>query len=181
MKSLHRGPTPKATGPDQYWAMDVVHDQLGEGRRFRGLTGIDKSGLESALLEVGFVLTGLSVASAFERLARSRPMPHAITVINGTEFTSKALDDCKWRNGVQLKFFRPGNSTEDGMIETFNGRLSDECLNAHVFASITDAQQKISAWKRDYNEHRPHSVLGHLTPREFIEESQDNPSRATRL
>ena len=179
--SLHRGPTPKPTGPGQYWAMDFVHDQLVTGRKFRILTVVDKWSRESVLLEVDFALTGGSVVRAFERLAKDRKMPSAITVDNGTEFTSRVLDDWAWRNGVQLEFIRPGRPVENGMIESFNGRLRDECLNVHVFTSIDDARQKIEAWGTDYNEHRPHSSLGHLTPREFIRKGRANASRATKL
>lgn len=152
--------------------MDFVHDQLADGRKFRVLTVVDKWSRESVLLEVDFALTGASVVRAFERLARQRSLPQAITVDNGTEFTSKALDEWAWQHNVQLDFIRPGKPVENGMIESFNGRLRDECLNAHVFLSLEDARQKIHAWGADYNEHRPHSSLGHLTPREFIQRGQ---------
>lgn len=170
--SLHRGPTPAPSGPGQYWAMDFVHDQLADGRKFRVLTVVDKWSRESVLLEVDFALTGASVVRAFERLARQRSLPQAITVDNGTEFTSKALDEWAWQHKVQLDFIRPGKPVENGMIESFNGRLRDECLNTHAFLSLEDARQKIHAWGADYNEHRPHSSLGHLTPREFIQRGQ---------
>ena len=179
--SLHRGPTPQPTGPGQYWAMDFVHDQLASGRKFRVLTVIDKWSRESVLLEVDFALTGASVVRAFEALAATRSLPLAITVDNGTEFTSKALDEWAWRHRVQLDFIRPGKPVENGMIESFNGRLRDECLNTNVFTSIDDARRTLEAWRQDYNEHRPHSSLGHLTPREFIRRGQDNPSQAAGL
>jgi putative transposase len=178
--SLHRGPTPKPTGPGQYWAMDFVHDQLLSGRKFRVLTGVDKWSRERVLLEADFAFTGQSVVQALEELSAHRPMPRAITVDNGTEFTSKALDEWAWRTGVQLDFIRPGKPVENGIIESFNGRLRDECLNAHVFTSIEDARQKIAAWGDDYNENRPNSALGHLTPREFIQRGREM-SRATEL
>lgn len=179
--SLHRGPTPRPTGPGQYWAMDFVHDQLVDGRKFRVLTVVDKWSRESVLLEVDFVLTGMSVVRAFDHLSKQRSLPQAITVDNGTEFTSKVMDEWAWRHGVQLDFIRPGKPVENGMIESFNGRLRDECLNVNAFTSIDDARQKIHEWGHDYNEHRPHSSLGHLTPREFIEQGQDNPSQVGRL
>lgn len=179
--SLHRGPIPRPTGQGQYWAMDFVHDQLASGRKFRVLTVIDKWSRESVLLEVDFALTGASVVRAFEGLGATRPLPLAITVDNGTEFTSKALDEWAWRHRVQLDFIRPGKPVENGMIESFNGRLRDECLNTNVFTSIEDARRTLEAWRQDYNEHRPHSSLGHLTPREFIRKGQDNPSRTAEL
>ncbi len=98
--SLHRGPTPPPTGPGQYWAMDFVHDQLFDGRKFRVLTGVDKWSRERALLEADFAFAGQSVAQTLEGLAAHRPMPQAITVDNGTEFTSKALDEWAWRTAA---------------------------------------------------------------------------------
>ena len=73
---------------------------------------------------------------------------------------------------MQLDFVRPGNPVENAFIEAFNGRLRDECLNVHQFASIMDAQAKIEAWRIDYNQRRPHSSLGHLTPTEFVRQRQ---------
>lgn len=93
-----------------------------------------------------------------------------ITVDNGTDFTSKALDAWAYEHGVKLDFIRPGKPVENAVIESFNGRLRDECLNANVFVSLHDARQKIEAWRIDYNENRPHSSLGHLTPREFTKQ-----------
>ncbi len=78
-------------------------------------------------------------------------------------------------------FIRPGKPVENGMIESFNGRLRDACLNTNVFTSIDDARRTLEAWWHDYNEHRPHRSLGHLTPREFIRKGQDNPSPTTGL
>ena len=90
---------------------------------------------------------------------------------HGTEFQSRALEDWAYRRGVQLDFIRPGKPVENAVIESFNGRFRDECLNANVFVSLHDARQKIEAWRIDYNEHRPHGSLGNLTPREFAEQA----------
>jgi len=179
--SLHRGPAPQPSGPAQYWAMDFVHDQLASGRKFRVLTVIDKWSRESVLLEVDYTLTGNSVVCALGRVAQQRPLPLAITVDHGTEFTSKAVDEWAYAHRVQLDFIRPGKPVENGMIESFNGRLRDECLNANEFVSLDDAREKITAWGIDYNEHRPHGSLGHLTPREFVRKGQANNSRAAKL
>jgi putative transposase len=171
-RSLHRGPTPQPTAQHQYWAMDFVHDQLANGRVFRVLTVVDKYSRESILLEADFALSGQRVVEAFGKLG-TRPLPQAITVDNGTEFTSKALDEWAYRNGVQLDFIRPGKPTENGLIESFNGRLRDECLNMHTFLSMDDVRQTLEAWRFDYNHYRPHSSLGHLTPNEFVERGQN--------
>jgi putative transposase len=179
--SLHRGPVPVATARNEYWSMDFVHDQLTNGRKFRVLTVIDKWSRESVLLEVDFSLTGQSVVKAMQRLCLSRALPKAITVDHGTEFTSKSLDEWAWHHQVKLDFIRPGKPTENAFIESFNGRLRDECLNANEFASIDDAKQRIEAWRQDYNHHRPHSSLGHLTPIEFATQGRETASEMTKL
>lgn len=179
--SLHRGAVPPATGPNQYWSMDFVHDRLANGRSFRVLTVIDQWSRESVLLEADFALTGQSVVDALERLSRHRPLPKAITVDHGTEFTSKALDEWAYRGGVQLDFIRPGKPVENAFIESFNGRLRDECLNVHDFISIADARALIEAWRQDYNRFRPHGALGHLTPSEFAERGQTHDPKVASL
>ncbi|HVT26537.1 MAG TPA: DDE-type integrase/transposase/recombinase [Lacipirellulaceae bacterium] len=111
--SLHRGAVPPASGANQYWSMDFVHDQLASGRSFRVLTVIDQWSRESVLLEVNSSLTGQSVVEALEKVSVCRPLPRAITVDHGTEFTSKALDEWAYRRGVQLDFIRPGKPVEN--------------------------------------------------------------------
>ena len=108
-----------------------------------------------------------------EELLPETGLPLSLTVDHGTEFMSKALEAWAFYRGVQLDFTRPGKPTDNSHIESFNGRLRDECLNVHQFLSIADAKEKIEAWRRDYNESRPHSSLGNLTPAEFIEKSRE--------
>jgi putative transposase len=165
---LHRGPVPTATGAQQRWSMDFVHDQLINYRPFRMLTVVDQWSRHSPLVEVGFAMSGQLVAEALDRYVVEHGAPVSITVDHGTEFTSKALEEWAYRRGVKLDFIRPGKPTENGHIESFNGRLRDECLNVEQFWTIDDAKQKIEAWRDDYNHRRPHSSLGHLTPSEFI-------------
>lgn len=171
--ALHRGAVPIPTDQGQRWSMDFVHDQLFDGRPFRVLTVVDQWSRESPMLEPGFSLSGKAVVDALERALYGRARPVSITVDHGTEFTSKILEAWAYERGVQLDFTRPGKPTDNGHIESFNGRLRDECLNVQQFLSLDDARQKLEAWRRDYNEHRPHSALGHLTPREFITKRQD--------
>lgn len=154
---------------NERWSMDVVADTLLDGRRFRALTVVDNWSRHSPLIEVDFALTGAKVVSALERVVKPRGYPRMITVDTGSEFASKALDAWAYAHGVKLDFIRPGKPVENAVIESFNGRFRDECLNAQVFISLHDARQKIEAWRMDYNEHRPHSALGDLTPREFVE------------
>ncbi|WP_324396165.1 integrase core domain-containing protein [Hydrogenophaga sp.] len=170
--SLLRGrPTP-ATGPNQQWSMDFVHDQMLDGRAFRVLRVIDQWSRESVSLEANFRLTGRCVGKALDEAAIERGWPQAIRVDNGTEFTSKALDEWAWRRGVQLDYTRPGKPTDNGLIESFNGRLRDEFLNVNEFITMQDAREKLKAWQHD-NQHRPHSSLGHLTPSEFVKKRSD--------
>ena len=124
-------------------------------------------------LSPGFSLTGSSVATALDAVAQHRPLPKAITVDHGTEFTSRVLDEWAWQRGVQLDFIRPGKPVENGLIESFNGRLRDECLNVTEFTSLEHARATLSAWQDDYNHRRPHGSLGHLTPSEFARRGQE--------
>ena len=179
--SLHRGPVPSPTAANQHWSMDFVHDQLLDGRSFRILTVIDQWSRESVSVEAGFSLSGRSVAAALDQVAHCRPLPKAITVDHGTEFTSRALDEWAWQRGVQLDFIRPGKPVENGLIESFNGRLRDECLNVTEFTSLEHARASLHAWQDDYNHHRPHGSLGHLTPSEFARRGQDRTPRSSEI
>ncbi len=176
--SLHRGPAPTATGGGQYWAMDFVHDQLANGRQFRVLTVIDKRHRQCVALEADFSLTGQSVVDAMNDIALSRELPYAITVDHGTEFTSKALDEWCYLRGVKLDFIRPGKPTENGFIESFNGRLRDECLNVNEFATLEHVREVLGSWQHDYNHHRPHGSLGRLTPSEYALKGQKTAPEA---
>ena len=158
----------KPTVPNQHWSMDFVHDQLADGRRFRCLTLVDHFSRVSPAIEVGRSLTGRHVVGVLERLAASCGCPEVIFVDNGTEFTAKAVDQWSYENGVKLDFSRPGKPTDNAYIESFNGRLREECLNQHWFISLADAKQTIEAWRRAYNRRRPHSSLGYLSPAEYL-------------
>jgi putative transposase len=160
---------PAATRPNERWSMDFVSDSLHDGRRFRVLTIVDHFTRESPAIEVGSSLTGKRVVEILERLARTRGLPQVITTDNCTEFTSRAVDEWAHRSGVKLEYIRPGKPVENAYIESFNGRLRQECLEENWFLSLEDAKIKIEAWRKDYNEHRPHSSLGDETPRGFAE------------
>jgi len=156
---------------NERWSMDFVADTLLDGRRFRALTVVDTYTRQSQLIESDFTLTGTKVVAALERVAKRSGYPQMITVDNGSEFASKALDAWAYAHGVKLDFIRPGKPVENAVIESFNGRFRDECLNANVVVSLHDARHKIEAWRIDYNEHRPHGSLGDLTPREFADQA----------
>jgi|TARA_B100001964_G_scaffold243026_1_gene319730 putative transposase len=158
---------PPAQRPNERWSMDFVTDRLENGRSFRVLTVVDQFSRECPVLEPGVSITGKAVARALERVSFARPLPRVITVDNGSEFYSQVMDSWAYRRGVQLEFIRPGKPVENAFIESFNGRLRDECLNANLFFSIDDARRKLEAWRLDYNTQRPHSSLDDRTPTEF--------------
>jgi len=120
--------------------MDFVYDRLVDGRRFRVLTVIHQWSRESVSVKPGFSLIGQSVAEILDEVAQCRSLPRAITVDHGMQFTSRAIDDLAWRRGKQLDFIRPGKPVENGLCESFNGRLRDECLNVNAFTSIGQRQ-----------------------------------------
>ena len=159
---------PEATGPHQCWSMDFISDSLSSGRRFRALTIVDNFTRESVAIEVGVSLTGHHVAEVLRHLVRSGRKPGYITVDNGPEFISKALDQWAHWHKVQLDFIRPGKPTENAFIESFNGRPRQECLNAHWFQSLDEAREVIESWRREYNSERPHSALDGQTPEEYL-------------
>ena len=107
------------------------------------------------------------MSKVLDSIGTSRGYPKEITVDNGTEFFSQAMDQWAYRRGVKLDFIRPGRPMENGFIESFNGKLRDECLNGELFLDLVDARRKLAAWRREYNEERPHSSIGNLTPVEF--------------
>jgi putative transposase len=150
--------------------MDFVSDRLSDGRTFRILTVVDQFTRECVWLEPDRSMSGAKVAAALQAAEQERgALPDSITVDNGSEFSSRALEAWAMDNDVQLCFIRPGRPVENGFIESFNGRLRDECLNVEWFKSIEDARAKLGAWRRDYNHNRPHSALDDQAPAVFAE------------
>ena len=131
--ALHRGPAPVPVGPTERWSMDFVHDALADGRAFRVLTVVDQWSRQSPVLEVASSQSGKTVADALDRVIDGSHVPRSITVDHGTEFMSRALEDWAYQRGVHLDFIRPGKPVENAFIESFNGRLRDECLNVNQF------------------------------------------------
>lgn len=158
---------PVATEVNESWSMDFMSDQLYDGRQIRLLTLVDNFNRESLAIEVGEHIGSDRVVEILTRLGKGRDLPKRIQVDNGPEFTSKRLDQWAYFNHVELDFIRPGKPADNGIIEAFNGRLRQECLNESWFLSLADARQKIEAWRLDYNEHRPHGALGNISPRAY--------------
>ena len=162
---------PKASCTNESWSMDFMADQLFDGKRFRLLTLVDNFSRESLAIRVGTRLTGDDVVAALERVKEVRGCPQSIRVDNGPEFISKSLDWWAYFNNVTLDFSRLGKPTDNAYIESFNGRVRQECLNQHWFLSLADAQEQVDQWRLGYNEDRPHSSLGNQTPVEFAKKS----------
>jgi putative transposase len=122
---------------------------------------------ESLALRVGLSLKGDDVVEVLNGLIKQRGAPRSIRVDNGTEFTSVVLDQWAYWNGVILDFSRPGKPQDNAFIEAFNSRFRQECLNENWFLSVADAQEKVEAWRKDYNGQRAHSALSNMTPEDF--------------
>lgn len=169
IKSSVRVPLAAPEQLNQRWCMDFVSDQLGpSGRRFRVLAVLDIFSRECVVLFADFSIPGTAVTHALEIAAIERgEFPDSIVVDNGSEFTGKAMDQWAFENKIKIEFIRPGKPQENGFIESFNGKFRDECLNEHWFLSLEDARRTIEEWRIDYNENRPHTSLGDLTPKEF--------------
>ncbi len=155
------------TALNERWSMDFMSDTLESGRVFRLLNIEDEYSRESLVIEADLSLPAERVVRVLDRLALERGLPGSITVDNGPEFVSKALDRWAYRRSVELCFIRPGKPIENAFIESFNGTLRDDCLNAHWFASLGEARIVLESWRREYNDERPHTSLGGLTPSEF--------------
>ncbi len=159
-----------ATAPNQAWSIDFVADQLQDGTRFRALTIIDVYTREGVAIEAGQSLKGEDVVRVLARLKQERGVPKLLFCDNGSEFTSQAMDLWAYRNGMKIDFSRPGKPTDNAFVESFNGTFRAECLNTHWFMNLKEAKHLIEAWRREYNESRPHRSLGERTPGEFASE-----------
>jgi len=173
MTSGARVPLPMPAAANERWSMDFVMDATSLGRRVRILAIVDDYTRECLAVEVDTSISGLRVARVLDRLLELRGKPKGITVDNGPEFSGRALDTWAYNNKVRLNFIRPGKPVENAYIESFNGRLRDECLNSHEFGSLQEARGIIEVWREDYNEKRPHGSLDDMTPTEFARQEME--------
>jgi putative transposase len=160
---------PGATRPNERWSIDFLSDCVSTGRVIRMLTMVDDYTRECPTIEVDTSLGGLRVRRVLDRVAAERGLPEAIVLDNGPEFRGRALAAWSEERGVRLEFIQPGKPVQNAYVESFNGRLRDECLNANWFTSLHDARRKIEEWRQDYNQERPHSSLGYLSPAAFAQ------------
>jgi len=149
------------------WSMDSVMDALATGSRSKCLTCVDDFTKECLTVTVAFGISGVKVTRILDSIALFRGYPATIRTDQGPEFTYRELDQWAFEHGVELRLIQPGKPTQNGFIESFNGRFRDECLNEHWFSDVSHARKTISEWRQDYNECRPHSTLNYQTPSEF--------------
>jgi len=165
--AVNRAARHRVQGLNEAWSLDFVHDQLSNGQSFRALTIIDVYSREALAIEAGQRLRGEHVVAVLNRLVQQRGAPRYLFADNGAEFTGQMMDLWAYHHGVRIDFSRRGKPTDNAFIETFNGTLRDECLNLHWFDDLAQAGAIIEAWRRDYNESRPHMALGNLAPAEY--------------
>lgn len=177
LKVRKRGARKRAIGPrlkkvrateiNQVWSLDFMSDRLADGRKIRFLNIVDEFSRENLKMVVDTSLSGIRVARELEELIISRGKPKQIVSDNGTEFTSVAI--LKWaeERSVEWHYIEPGKPMQNGVVESFNGRVRDEFLNQHWFVSLKEAKELAESWREDYNERRPHGSLNGLSPNEF--------------
>lgn len=165
--ATERQPPRALTRPNERWSMDFISDALSDGRKFRSLNIVDDYTRRCLAVEVDTSLAGGRVVRVLETLSDREGLPEVILTDNGPEFAGQVLDRWAYERGVRLRFIEPGKPVQNAFVESFNGKMRDECLNEHWFMSLQDAREKIEAWRKDYNKVRPHSALGNRTPEEF--------------
>ncbi len=151
-----------------------MSDQLVDSRRFRILTMLDVYTRENLALIAGHSFRGEDVAAILSKIVEERDTPEYIHCDNRCEFTSKVMDQWAWLNNVRLDFSRPGKPTENAYIESFNGRVRQECLNQHWFTTMDEVQRILDIWRVNYTLEHPHSSLGNQSPLEFASSSCKN-------
>jgi len=168
---------PLLSAPNQEWALDFVSDALASGRAVRGLTIVDSNTRECPAIEVGSGICSRQVTRTLERIIDQRGKPQALRCDNGPEFTSRHFLAWCEEQSITVIHIQPGKPMQNGHVESFNGRLRDECLNASWFLNLADAKRKIESWREEYNAERPHSSLDYRTPAEFAKACSELTSR----
>ena len=158
---------PAAAAANQRWSLDFVHDRMENGRALRMLTVVDEATRECPWIEADTSLSGMRVTRVLDRLVELRGKPASLLTDHGPEFAGTALEQWCHDHDVQYGFIAPGKPSQNAYIESFNGKLRDECLNENLFINLGHARDLIEAFRQDYNEVRPHSSLGGLKPAEY--------------
>jgi putative transposase len=168
-------PLPAASRPGERGALDFVHDVLANGRRIRLLAVVDEFTRECLAIEVDTCIGGLRVVRVLEELRMAGKVPSVLVCDNGSEFTSRVMLMWAQANGIRLHFITPGKPTQNAFIESFNGKLRDECLRQHWFQDLNEARELVESWRQDFNHVRPHRSLRQRTPAEVLERATLNP------
>src|SRR5258707_1336562 len=155
------------TAANEEWALDFVHDAVECGRAIRVLSVVDAYTRECLALEVDTSFASRRVTRVLDGIMAERGQPQAIRCDNGPELTSRHFLAWCVERQIELMHIQPGKPTQNARVESFHGRLRDECLTVSWFQNLFDARRKIGAWRIEYNEERPHSSLGYKTPKEF--------------
>ena len=173
-----RAPAAVPQGANQRWSLDFVSDALNDGRRFRVLNIVDDFSRECLAAVVDTSLSGTRVVRELRAVVARRGLPCMIVSDNGTELVCRAILGFCDETGIGWHYIAPGKPIQNAFVESFNGRLRDECLNEHAFASLAEARRIIEAWRIDYNTVRPHTSLGGLAPSIFANRSlrDQNPA-----
>ena len=162
-----RQPLMRPDAANEVWSMDFVFDRSAEGRAIKCLTIVDDATHESVAVVPERAITGLMLTRILDGLALTRGLPQVIRTDNGKEFCGRAMLTWAHAHNVTLRLIEPGKPNQNAYIESFNGRLRDECLNEHWFLNLEHAKAIIEAWRREYNEERPKKALGGLTPAQY--------------
>jgi len=155
------------TSANQEWALDFAHDAVAYGRTIRVLSVLDAYTRECLALEVDTSFASRRVTRVLEGIVAERGLPQTIRCDNGPELTSRHFLAWCVERQVELLHIQPGKPTQNAHVESFHGRLREECLNLSWFQNLFEARRRIAAWRKEYNEQRPHSSLGYQTPQEF--------------
>jgi len=172
-----RGPMILPSSPNKRWSMDFMSDSLYDGRRFRTLNVVDDFTRECLAMEVDFSLPSARVTRTLERLFWCYGKPEQITCDNGPEFRSKHTQKWAEKQNISLDYIEPGKPIQNAFVESFNGKVRDECLSENWFTSLQDARDITEQWRVHYNTDRPHSSLNYRTPME-VRQSWQSPRRA---
>jgi putative transposase len=155
---------------NEVWSMDFMFDRVASGRTLKLLVITDDATHESVAIVPEHTIGGDHLTRILDGICSQRGKPVVIRTDNGPEFTGKAMLTWAHRNGIALRLIEPGKPNQNAYVESFNGRLRDECLNEHWFTSLAHARAVIEAWRREYNEERPKRSLGGLTPAQFAKQ-----------
>jgi len=174
-----RQPLIRPEAANEVWSMDFVFDRVAGGRAIKSLTIVDDATHESVAIVPAHHLSGQQVVRLLEQIGSGRGLPKIIRTDNGKEFCGKAMLTWAHERGIALRLIEPGKPNQNAYIESFNGRLRDECLNEHWFTSLAHAQVVIESWRREYNEERPKKALGGMTPAAYAKQLATNAATVT--